>query len=311
VFPLADIYAIINPCAGHGQAGKKWAVIHQHLLRERFSVCAEFTKKKMHAFELAKAAAQRGFKRIVCIGGDGTFNEIVNGILHGVKNPASRPELAIIPVGTGADFIKSLKIPRHLKDAVSVIKNGKSRLMDIGRAVFRKGKHRWHRYFANVFDAGIGGNVVYIANRIPKNMGGFITFLLSSLAALVLFKRMNLKIWVDEKLVDDTLVTIVGAANGQFFGGGMHIAPMAIVDDGNLEVLYVKNTNTFKFLIKVLARVYDAKHLQYKNVMHHKAKALRVTCDRVCLMEADGEEERAEEVTVSILPKAIRIKVPN
>jgi len=264
----------------------------------------------MHAFDLAKDAVQKGFKRVVCIGGDGTFNEILNGILQSVKNPVHRPELSIIPVGTGADFIKSLRIPRHIDDAVSVVKNGKSRLMDIGQAVFKKGKRKWHRYFANVFDAGVGGNVVYIANRIPKHMGGFITFLFSSLFALILFKRMNLKIWVDEKFVDDTLVTIVGAANGQFFGGGMHIAPMAIIDDGALDVLYVKDTNTFKFLINVLARVYDAKHLLYENVMHHRAKALRVACDRVCLMEADGEEERAEEVTVSILPKAIRIRVP-
>ena len=265
----------------------------------------------MHAFELAKVAAKKGHKFIVCIGGDGTFNEIVNGIVQSVKDPANRPELAIIPVGTGADFIKSLKIPLRFKEAVAVIKNGKSRLMDLGRAVFRKGKRKWHRYFANVFDAGIGGNVVYIANRIPKNMGGFITFLFSSLAALVLFKRMNLKIWVDEKFIDDTLVTIVGAANGQFFGGGMHIAPMAVVDDGNLEILYVKNTNTFKFLVRVLARVYEAKHLHYRNVIHHQAKKLRVACDRVCLMEADGEEEKAEEVTVTVLPKAIKIRVPH
>ena len=307
----ADIHAIINPTAGHGLAGKKWNLIRKYILREKFSVSADFTKRKMHAFELAKAAADRGHKCIVSVGGDGTFNEIVNGILHGVKNQARLPELAIIPVGTGADFIKSLNIPINLKEAVSIIRHGKSKLMDLGRAVFRKGKRKWHRYFTNVFDAGIGGNVVYIANRIPKNMGGFITFLFSSITALILFKRMNLKIWVDEKLVDDALVTIVGAANGQFFGGGMHIAPMAVVDDGILEILYVKNTNTFKFLAKVLARVYEAKHLQYKNVMHHQAKALRVTCDRVCLMETDGEEEKAEEVTVSILPKAIRIRVPH
>lgn len=310
MFYSDEIYAIINPCAGHGQAGRRWFDIHQHLIKENFLVLAEFTKRKMHAFELAKAATKRGVKRIVCIGGDGTFNEIVNGILYGGADPVIKPELAIIPVGTGADFIKSLNIPVHYKDAVSVIKNGKSKLMDVGRAVFKKGRRTWHRYFANVFDAGIGGNVVCIANRIPKNMGGFFTFLLSSLVALVLFKRMNLKIWVDEKLIDDGLVTIVGAANGQYFGGGMHIAPMALIDDGNLEVLYVKNTNIFKFLIKVLARVYDAKHLHYKNVFHHQAKELRVICDRVCLMETDGEEVRAEEVVVSIIPQALRIKVP-
>ena len=305
------IHAIINPVAGYGLAGKKWNLIHRYLLGEKFSVSAVFTKRKMHAFELAKAAACRDHRYVVSVGGDGTFNEIVNGILHSVENQARRPELAIIPVGTGVDFIKSLDIPLNLKDAVSVIRHGKSKLMDLGRAAFRKGKHTWHRYFANVFDAGIGGNVVYIANRIPKNMGGFMTFLFSSLTAMVLFKRMNLKIWIDEKFIDDTLVTIVGAANGQFFGGGMHIAPMAIIDDGNLEILYVKNTNTFKFLAKVLARVYQAKHLRYKNVMHRQAKVLRVKCDRVCLMEADGEEEKAEEVTVSILPKAIRIRVPH
>jgi diacylglycerol kinase (ATP) len=307
---ITDVYTIVNPRAAHGQGGKKWDQIHECLLREKISVTVDFTERQMHAFELAKNAVNKGFRRIVCVGGDGTFNEIMNGILQSGTPSVLFPELAIIPVGTGSDFVRSLKIPLRIKDAVSVIKHGKIKLIDVGRAVFKKGKRKWQRYFANVFDAGIGGNVVYIANRIPKHMGGFMTFLLSSLIALVLFRRMNLKIWIDEQLIDNTLVTIVGAANGEFFGGGMHIAPMASIDDGKLEILYVKDINTFKFLVKILARVYKAEHLKCANVIHRQGKVLRVICNRVFLMETDGEEEKAEEVSVSILPRAIKLTVP-
>jgi diacylglycerol kinase family enzyme len=90
----------------------------------------------------------------------------------------------------------------------------------------------------------------------------------------------------------------------------MHMAPMALLDDGFLDILYVKNANLFKFIVHVLAKVYEAKHLDYDRVFHHRAKKLNIECPRTCLIDIDGEEEKALRVSVSIIPKAIRVFVP-
>ncbi|MBA7528313.1 Diacylglycerol kinase [subsurface metagenome] len=304
------IFAIINSHAARGEAGEKWVDILKHLKKKGFKVKWQFTQKKFHAHDIAREAVKKGAKLIISIGGDGTFNEIVNGVLSHIPQSKYIPELAIIPIGTGSDFSKTLKIPRDYKSAIDIIKMEKTKEMDVGKVIFKTGTKKWKRYFANVFDAGLGGSVVRIANRAPKILGGFLTFLFSSLTALLIFKRIKLRIWVDKKLVDHGLITIIGAANGQLFGGGMHIAPMALTDDGVLEFLYIKNTNTFKFLVHVLTKVYKGKHLEYGNVYHYRGTELRIECDKVCLLDIDGEEEKAEEVTISIIPKAIKVKVP-
>jgi diacylglycerol kinase family enzyme len=126
----------------------------------------------------------------------------------------------------------------------------------------------------------------------------------------VTFRPMRLQVWIDKKFVDHAMIPIVGVANGQFFGGDMHIAPMAKTDDGLFEILYVKDTNIFKFLIHVLGKVYQAGHLKYKNVYHCQGRELKIRGDRLFLTDVDGEVEKAQEITVSLIPKAIKIRVP-
>jgi diacylglycerol kinase family enzyme len=121
---------------------------------------------------------------------------------------------------------------------------------------------------------------------------------------------MKLKIWVDGKLIDSGLMTIVGALNGQYFGGGMHAAPMAVVDDGIMEFLYVKDTGFFKFIGKVLAKVYTGEHLAYHKVYVCKGRQLKVHAEKVFLAEVDGEVERASTIYLDVLPKAVRMLVP-
>lgn len=303
-------YFIVNPHAAHGKVGKQWPRIIHYLRTEGIAVNADVTKSRWHAYHLAREAAKSGAQLIVSVGGEGTFNEIINGILSCTTQTKLLPEVAMMPIGTGMDLARILKIPKDYKRAFDVVRTGRTTLMDVGKVVFRTGKRAWHRYFANAFDVGLGGMVVRISNNTPKNLGGFLTFLLSSLVSLVIFKRLQLKIWIDKKHTDNGLMTILGALNGQYFGGGMHAAPMASPDDGVLEFIYVKDTNIFKFIVHVLAKVYTGTHLKYKNVYHCRGTELRVECNKICLMDVDGEEERAREVTVSVVPKAIKLRVP-
>jgi diacylglycerol kinase (ATP) len=303
------VHAIVNPHACHGKAGKKWPHLLEYLKTLGFEVTWQLTERRWHAFYIAKEYTEKGATLLISVGGEGVMNEILNGMFAGFKSSGRLPTLAMVPIGTGTDLSRTLHIPKEFHGAIDIIKNGREIKMDVGQMFFQHGNRDWSRYFINASDAGLGGAVARVSNSIPKTLGGFMTFLLSSLVALLSFKRMKLEIWVDGKLVDSGLMTIVGALNGQFFGGGMHAAPMAVVDDGVMEFIYVKDTTFFKFLSKVLARVYEGKHLAYHKVHVYRGKELIIAGNKSFLSDVDGEVEKAQRVVVKVLPKAIGILV--
>ncbi len=310
MFHSNKIHVIGNPHAAHGLVRKRWPHILKYFETEGFELAAQLTNRKLHACYLAKTAVKNGARCLVSIGGEGTFNEIVNGVLKATTCSEHMPDLVMIPMGTGIDFSRTLHLPKDYRESADLIRGGVTKLFDIGKIIFNTHGMGWERYFVNVFDVGLGGNVVRIANHIPKNLGGFLTFLLSSFVALISFKPIRLRVYIDNKFIDEGLMTIVGALNGQYFGGGMRAAPMASPDDGILEFIYVKDANIFKIISKVLAKVYEGKHLEYHNVYHCRGRELRIESNKIFLVDIDGEEGKAHNVTVSIIPKAIKIKVP-
>ncbi len=303
------IYVIINATAGSYLAARRLRKIVKTLEKLNGDLHFNLTQYRFHAKELAKNAIADGADLIISMGGDGTFNEIVNGMMECGLPCKSLPAVGIISAGTGADLCRSLNIPMEYERAIETIRSGRTMEMDLGMVAFRNQKKFWIRYFANVFDVGLGGNVVRIANHIPKSLGGFLTFLLSSVVGVVTYKPLELRMSIDDSPFDHGKITIVGATNGRYFGGGMKIAPMAKINDGSLEVLYVKDTNLFKFIKHVLLPVYNAQHLLYKNLYHCKAKRLKIAGEKIFLTDIDGEEERAQEVEVSIIQGAVRVIV--
>ncbi len=304
------IFVIANITAGYYTAHRKLTHIQNSLRAVGIEPIMKSTRYRFHAKELAQEAIKNSADLIISIGGDGTINEIVNGIMECRTESNALPALGIISMGTGADLCRTLNIPFDYKKAIEIIKKGRTLLMDIGIVKFHYQNHQWQRYFMNVFDIGLGGNVVRIANHIPKCFGGFLTFLISSFAGLLVSKPLDLEIYTDDKLITQGSISIIGATNGKYFGGGMKIAPMAKMDDGYLEVLYVKDTNIFKFIHKVLLPVYKARHLLYKNLFHFSTKNLKILSKEIFLADIDGEEEKAEKVEVSIIPRAIPVIVP-
>lgn len=303
------VHAIVNPHAGHGKAGKRWPSTLEYLQELGFEVTWQLTARRWHAYYIAKRYTEKGARLVISVGGEGVLNEILNGMFAASVDSGKLPTLAMIPIGTGTDLSRTLHIPKEYHGAVDIVKGGRELKMDVGRISFYLRNQTWSRYFINASDAGLGGAVARITNTIPKILGGFLTFLLSSLVGLLSFKRMKLKISVDGKFVDSGLMTIVGALNGQFFGGGMHAAPMALVDDGIMEFMYVKDVTFFKFLSKVLAKVYEGEHLAYHKVHVHRGKELTIEGHRAFLIDVDGEVEKAQKIRVEVLSKAVGILV--
>lgn len=302
---------IINATAGAYLAGRRLKNIRNYLKDAGCEPHISKTRYQSHAKELAIEGVKNNFDLIISVGGDGTINEIINGIMECKNFSDKLPALGIISAGTGADLCRTLNIPFDYQKAIEIILKGNLTTIDIGVVRFKLGNQIRKRYFANVFDAGLGGSVVRIANHIPKSFGGFLTFLLSSLAGIVISKPLYFKIYIDGINKDEGKINIIGATNGRYFGGGMKIAPMASINDGYLEILYVKDTNTFKFIKNVLITVYDARHLSYKKLYHFRARELKIVSNKVFPVDIDGEEERAEEVEVSIMPRALNIVTPS
>lgn len=302
---------IVNAKAGAYHFACRLKNIHKYLKESGCETYITETKYQSHAKELAINGVKKNFDLIISIGGDGTINEIINGIMECTNSINNRPALGIISAGTGADLCRTLNIPFDYQKAIEIILKGNLAAIDIGIVKFKLGHKSWIRYFANVFDVGLGGNVVRIANHIPKCFGGFLTFLLSSLAGLIIFRPVYLKINIDETNKDGGNINIIGAANGKYFGGGMQIAPMASISDGYLEVLYVKDTNILKFISNILLPVYSARHLSYEKLYQVRARKLKIISNKVFPADIDGEEEKAEEVEITIIPKALNVIVPD
>ena len=303
------VHAIVNPHSAHGKAGKQWPLVLEYLNNSGFDVTWQLTERQWHAYHIAKAYTEKGAEFLISVGGEGVMNETLNGIFAAAGSSNRLPCLAMIPIGTGTDLSRTLRIPKEYHGAVDIIKHGKELSMDVGRITFYLGDRIWSRYFINAADAGLGGSVARITNTIPKVLGGFLTFLLSSLAGLLSFKPMALKLSLDGRLLDSGFMTIVAMLNGQFFGGGMHAAPMALVDDGILEFIYVKDATFFKVVSKVLAKVYEGEHLAYHKVHACRGKELIVEGEKAFLADVDGEVEKAQKMRVEVLPKAIGILV--
>jgi len=302
---------IINAAAGAYIAGRRLKKIRDYLKDSGCEPNINETQYSSHAKELAMDGVKDNFDLIIGVGGDGTINEIINGIIKCKNFSNKQPALGIISAGTGADLCRTLNIPFDYKKAIEIIRKGNLTPIDIGVIKFKLREKSWKRYFVNVIDAGLGGNVVRIANHIPKSFGGFLTFFLSSLAGIIVSKPVYLKIYIDDINMDEGKINIIGAANGKYFGGGMKIAPMASINDGYLDVLYVKDTNTFKFIKNVLIPVYDARHLFYKKLYHLRARKLKIVSNKVFPVDIDGEEEKAEELEVSIMPRALNVVTPS
>jgi YegS/Rv2252/BmrU family lipid kinase len=237
------------------------------------------------------------------VGGDGSVNEVANGI-------AQRDvEVALIPRGTGWDFARSQRIPRKVDDAIGVALNGATREIDLGRVHY----HSWAgadetRWFANVASVGMSGAIAQRANETTKALGGKVSY---ALATLIVFARWRVG-EVDVSVGDESRtgrMHDVIVANGPYLGGGMKMCPDAASDDGVFDVLLIGNL-TKRDLMLTLPKTYRGTHLP-----HPKAELLRgtvVTVDAPSPLpvELDGEQPGTTPVRFELVPRALRVRVP-
>jgi YegS/Rv2252/BmrU family lipid kinase len=247
---------------------------------------------------------------IVAVGGDGTLNEVVNGFFHNGAPLPTTAKLAMLPLGTGGDFRRTLKISLDPREAVNVIASGVPRRLDAGCVTYQTADGSTGvRHFINIADAGLGGDVVRRVNRGSKRLGGAI-FTLNSLVALFGYRNKPMHVVVDGE-AHDVVAQQVVVANCQYFGGGMRMAPNASPTDGVFDVIVIGNAGKIE-TIQGLERIRGGKHLDEHNPKIHVmyGKRIEVTSPEKVLIDLDGEDPGMLPALFEIQPGSIEFITP-
>jgi YegS/Rv2252/BmrU family lipid kinase len=306
----AKISFIVNPNAGMGSAAKQWPLIKAMAENHFGSFSFHFTTGTGDATKLARAALQNRSELIICVGGDGTLNEVVNGFFENDHLIHREAMLGLIPNGTGCDLIKTIPISRRLEKAMQVIVEGHARPLDLGRLSFKDHRGQWtSRYFHNVTSFGLGGEVVERANRTTKVFGGFVSFIWATLISVMLHRKKRIKLRIDDQPEASIVALNIAVANGQYHGGGMWIAPGASAYDGLLNVTMVGNL-TLPQVFWHLPKLYNGKIFELKEVQSVSCRSIHAYSEEKVLLEMDGEQPGQLPAKIDMVPAAISLIVP-
>lgn len=299
---------IVNPESANGSTGKLWSELEQ-IIREEFGDFeTSFTTASHHATELTREALREGFEMVVTVGGDGTLNEVVNGFFDSGSPINPDAVLGVICRGTGSDFIKTLGIPKDIEAAARLLRGQSVRICDVGRFTSRdKNGRETERYFINIADFGIGGETVARVNNTTKAFGGFVSFLYGALKTIFLYKGKMVKVKIDDSYEFEKKINNVVVANGQYFGGGMRIAPEAEVDDGVFDIVIVDDLNILESLMNI-ARLYKGTHINHPKVKCLRGKTLVAESPDTVLIDVEGEDGGILPAKFDIMSGAIKVK---
>ncbi len=308
---------IVNPKSAGGSTRNRWSQIASDLRSHFGAYRVALTKKQGDGTELAKNFIERGRKFIIACGGDGTINEVANGILQaGVEDV----ELGIMPAGTGGDFRRSLGISSSPREAAKELKTGETKLIDVGKVTFFNHENEQiSRYFLNVASFGLSASI----NSRVKQKGEFqwipsevirgkTKFALSTLQEILDTEFKIIRVKIDGK-EEKTLNTInFCVCNARFFGGGMKIAPDAKLNDGFLDLVNIGDINTARILLHGY-KLYSGSHLELPEVKSTLVKKIEVRPfdeNEIINIETDGELPGKLPATFEIVPKILKIRVP-
>ncbi|MEN3369833.1 MAG: diacylglycerol kinase [Verrucomicrobiota bacterium] len=287
---------ILNPCAG--------SVIELDNLVKRIAQLPRaeihITNKAGSAARFARSALRKGCNMIVAAGGDGTLNEVINGI----QENAGETCVGLIPLGTGNDFARSLGLPSDLDEALDVLRAGQTRAIDLVRVTSDE-----VRYFVNVSAGGFSGLVNEKLTPEMKKTWGPLAYLRSAAAALPELRAYRTTLAFDntESLMLDLYNVVV--ANGRYVGGGTLIAPEASVDDGLLDIILIKQRSAPELAL-LAAQVTVGAHLTSDAIVFRRASRLTVNSKPGMWFNVDGELVGNEPARFEILPSALRFVVP-
>jgi YegS/Rv2252/BmrU family lipid kinase len=298
---------LVNPASANGATGRRWAELERRAAALGLEGDTQLSERPGHLSELAAEAVARGATSLVVVGGDGTVHEVVDGVVG--AGPGDRVELAMIPLGTGRDFARSLRIPRRFEDAVEVARAGRVRTVDVGRATYTTAAGEARAHFANFAGAGISGGIAARANRTSKALGGKISFFWATLAVFSRWPPSEMTVTIDGVERQARLLEAL-AMNGDYTAGGMWVAPEASLEDGAFDVVLIGDFSKAEFTT-TFPKIYRGRHVTHAKVEIIRARELAVDAPEPLPIVLDGEQPGTTPVRFELLPAALRVRVPD
>jgi YegS/Rv2252/BmrU family lipid kinase len=265
------------------------------------------TQKPGDASMFAKAAVAKEAGLVVCMGGDGTLNEVINGIMMHEESIRSDVTLGFVPNGTGCDFVRTVPIPQNMEHALNLIAAGPVRSIDLGKLFFRNHEGcECLRYFHNITSFGLGGEVAQRVNRTSKALGPFISFLWATLISIFLYGKKRIRIRIDNDFEQEFNIWNVAVANGRYHGGGMRVAPDASVYDGLFNVTVIGDLTIPEIFLN-LPKLYNGRIYDIDKVVIFTGEKIEAFSDQQVLLDVDGEQPGMMPITINMVPGALKI----
>jgi diacylglycerol kinase (ATP) len=302
---------IINPYAGNGRTEKLWPDIEIALKQSIGSFQTEQTACQGDAVLLTRKALEDGTTRIVAVGGDGHLNEVLNGFIQNDVQLNPQATLSFVMSGTGCDFQRSFGISGKWQTAVEKLKDAPIREIDVGKVSYTAAdKTKQIRYFDNIASFGLSGAVDhYIDNsRLGNFLGGTMLFLWATIKTVFTHPNQTILYRIDDGPQEEICTRLGLLANGRYFGGAMHAAPQAELDDGLLDLLMLKEISLAKFLWH-LPKIYRGTHLELPEIYFRKVRKFTAISSEQVILDIDGESPGYLEATFEILPKILKLQI--
>lgn len=305
---------VVNPKASIGKSEKDWPEIKQLFISENIDFDFVTTEYQGHAIQLVRdLITQKGYQKIVSVGGDGTNNEVINGIFTQERFPTTEITMGTIPVGTGNDWRRTFGLPDDYSQLVQIIKNGRLFPHDVGKVTYYNNGDAQVRYFLNAAGTGLNEMVCNRTNKMKsEGKGGSVRYMLNTASCLFQYKYVRLKLEIDDQEVFNDEVLSLSVGNCKYNGGGMMMMPNAIPDDGLFDVTVVKKVGMLKFAANI-SNIYDGTVVdKLKEVSLYRGKKIRVTSipAHKLLLETEGETLTNSPFDFEMLSKSINMVIP-
>lgn len=310
---LMNRCVILNPWAGRGLAGQQRHKLEQALHEAGLACDLVTTHARGGATDLAYQAIEGNYQQIIAVGGDGTLNEIVNGIVDSARckdtsTPCPQVTLGIVPIGTGCDFMKSIEgvVPNDIPNAVQRLIAGNTRRVDVGSVKITSALQEVSRYFLNGLGMGVDAHVAAESIKLTR-LRGLAVYLVAAIRALASYRSHPMRVRFDDQLIQRRFL-MASVANGRCQGGGFWLTPDALIDDGLLDICLV-NRIRLDQILRYLPTLLDGTHTHLRFVTMGRARCIEVESTVPFLVATDGEivATDARALKIEVLPQALEI----
>ncbi|MGW8314970.1 MAG: diacylglycerol/lipid kinase family protein [Bacteroidales bacterium] len=298
--------AIVNQAAGGGKTGKDWPLISQLLEKHNIPYEAHLTNRRLHASIIARNKIKEGYSKIIVVGGDGTMNEVINGVFAQCRINTTEVMLGMISVGTGNDWARMFNIPHDYEGAILTIKKQRTFLQDAGLVNYVRNGKEWKRYFINIAGMGFGARVTERSNRMKdRGRSGPLLYFYNIFYSLLRYRAQIAEIVIDGMKIDRSVFSL-NVGIGKYNGGGMIQVPHAIADDGLYSITLIRKIGKLNVLANI-KRLYNGSITNHSRVETFMGKSVQIAGPSPLKVETDGESLGHGPLRFQIIPRSVRV----